>query len=139
MKKVCIAFSEDEYSFIHSKANLLGFSIPKLIEYAATLYVGVPRTETANIAEIQKKIIGFIKDFEGESFFCATPFQEDWSKMTTSAKRTAAAQMKKLVDEGLIVKINPNDKSHKASIYKKINQLGGNNDYSTTKLGCIHD
>lgn len=36
-----------------------------------------------------------------------------------SEKRTAAAQIRKLVDTGVIAKVNPDTKSHRATAYKK--------------------
>lgn len=51
-------------------------------------------------------------------FICSDPF-DNWESMTMSEKRTAAAQIRKLVDTGLIEKVNPDTKSHRATVYKK--------------------
>lgn len=119
VKKVFCSFSDEEYAVVEKKATGLGMSIPKFVEYATTLFVDMPRTETPNLAEIQSAIDKFIEDFDGETFICSTPF-DNWAQMTTSAKRTAAAQMKKLVDDGTIEKADPASKSHKATVYKKV-------------------
>lgn len=117
-KKVFCNFDEEEYAAIEEMARKIGMSIPKTVEHAATLYVDMKRTSSPKISEIRKTIESFLVDFNGDSFICSTPF-EDWAKMTTSAKRTAASVMKSLLDEGRIVKVDPGNKSHKATVYRK--------------------
>ena len=118
MKRVFCSFTDDEYTEVEKKAKELGMSISKLVEYATALYVDMPRTQTPNIHNIQKKIYDYLSRDDVDTFICSTPF-DDWAEMTTSAKRTAAAQMRKLVDDGVIEKVNPNSKSHKPIVYRR--------------------
>lgn len=122
MKRVFCSLTDNEYTAVEKKAKELGMSIPKLVEYAAALYVDMPRTRTPNLYDIQKRIKDYLSGDDVDTFICSTPF-EDWAEMTTSAKRTAAAQIKKLVDDGEIEKVDPTSKSHKATVYKKIRKL----------------
>lgn len=120
-KKVFCNFDEKEYAAIEKKASEIGMSIAKTVEYAATLYVDMKRTSSPKVSEIRKTIESFLDDFNGKSFICSTPFK-DWAKMTTSAKRTAASVMKSLLDEGRIEKVDPVNKSHKPTVYRKSNK-----------------
>lgn len=119
MNRVFCSFTDDEYIAVEKKAKEFGMSIPKLVEYATALYVDMPRTQTPNLQNIQKKINDYLSGDDVDTFICSTPF-EDWAEMTTSAKRTAAAQIKKLIDDGEIEKVDPTSKSHKATVYRKI-------------------
>ena len=123
MKKVYCAFDDKEYIKLTTEAEKLGFSVSKLVEYAAMIYVDMPRKDVTSLAEIQSKIYSFLQSFVGDSFICATPFGTEWSQMSTSAKRTAAAQFKRLEKEGVIEKIQSESKHHEASRYKKRNVL----------------
>ena len=69
--------------------------------------------------EIRKKIEKYLEKVKDETFICSTPFGSEWSRMTTSAKRTATSQMKILVDEGKIEKVQSTSKAHQATVYKK--------------------
>ena len=122
MKKVYCSFENEEYERLTEEAQKLGLSISKLVEYAAMLYVDMPRKDDISLADIQMKIESFLAEFTGESFICATPFGSEWAQMTTSAKRTAAAQMKKKEEAGEIKKIEPSTRHHTVSRYKKIDE-----------------
>lgn len=115
MHRAFCSFNDDEYEALEAKAKKLGMSTSKLIEYATTLFLDMPRTETPNVKEIRKKIEKYLEKVKDETFICSTPFGPEWAKMTTSAKRTAASQMKMLVDEGKIEKIQSTSKAHQAS------------------------
>ena len=119
MKRVFCSFTENEYTEIEKKSKELGMSVAKLVEYATALYVDMPRTQITNLHDIMKKIDDYLSRDDVDTFICSTPF-DNWAEMTTSAKRTAATQMRKLVDDGVIEKVDPASKSHKASIYKKV-------------------
>lgn len=93
-------------------------SIPKLVEYATTIYVNSPRKQVTNLQNIQERIQNFIAQENVNEFMCSDPF-DNWEYMTMSEKRTAAAQIRKLVDTGVIEKVNPDTKSHRATVYKK--------------------
>ena len=49
MSRVFCGFSDTEYEKIHNKAKELGMSIPKLVEYATTIYVNSPRKQVRNL------------------------------------------------------------------------------------------
>ena len=119
MHRVFCGFSDEEYVILEKKAREIGMSTSKLIEYAATLFLEIPRTETPNVKEIQEKIREYLDKITDETFICAAPFGTEWARMTTSAKRTAASQMKKLVNEGVIEKLPHSSKAHQVSVYKK--------------------
>ena len=89
MHRAFCSFNDDEYEALEAKAKKLS-SQPILSQK--------------------------VKD---ETFICSTPFGSEWARMTTSAKRTAASQMKLLVDEGKIEKIQSTSKAHQATVYKK--------------------
>lgn len=119
MKRVFCSFTEDEYIEMEKKSKELGMSVAKLVEYATALYVDMPRTQIPNLHDIKKKIDDFLSRDDVDTFICSTPF-DNWPEMTTSSKRTAATQMRKLVDDGVIEKVDPASKSHKAAIYRKV-------------------
>lgn len=119
MHRAFCSFNDDEYKALEAKAKKLGMSTSKLIEYATTLFLDMPRTETPNVKEIRKKIEKYLEKVKDETFICSTPFGPEWARMTTSAKRTAASQMKILVDEGIIEKVQSTSKAHQATVYKK--------------------
>ena len=56
MHRAFCSFNDDEYKALGAKAKKLGMSTSKLIEYATTLFLDMPRTETTNVKEIRKKI-----------------------------------------------------------------------------------
>ena len=118
--KVYCDFTQDEFKQLESKANELGYSVKGLVEYAAMLYVDMPRSIQTNVTEIQDTIDDFIATFTGDSFICSTPFATEWVKMTTSAKRTAAAILRKKEKAGVIEKLPSISKHHEISRYKKI-------------------
>lgn len=118
MNRVFCGFSDTEYKKIQNKAKELGMSIPKLVEYATTIYVNSPRKQVTNLQNIQERIQNFIVQENVNEFICSDPF-DNWEYMTMSEKRTAAAQIRKLVDTGVIEKVNPDTKSHRATVYKK--------------------
>lgn len=118
MNRVFCGFSDAEYEKIQNKAKELGMSIPKLVEYATTIYVNSPRKQVTNLQNIQERIQNFIVQENVNEFICSDPF-DNWEYMTMSEKRTAAAQIRKLVDTGVIEKVNPDTKSHRATVYKK--------------------
>lgn len=120
MHRAFCSFNDDEFKALETKAKKLGMSKSKLIEYATTLFLDMPRTETPNVKDIRKKIEKYLEKTKDETFICSTPFGTEWAKMTTSAKRTAASQMKMLVDEGVIEKVHFTTKAHQASVYKKV-------------------
>ena len=119
MKKVYCDFSQDEFEQLESRAKELGYSVKGLVEYAAMLYVDMPRSIPTNVTVIQNTIDNFIQTFIGDSFICSTPFGTDWAKMTTSAKRTAAAILSKKEKAGAIVKLPSTSKHHEVTRYKK--------------------
>lgn len=118
MNRVFCGFSDTEYEKIQNKAKELGMSIPKLVEYATTIYVDLPRKQVTNLQNIQDIIQNFIAQEDVDEFICSDPF-DNWRNMTMSEKRTAAAQIRKLVDIGVIAKVDSKTKSHRATIYKK--------------------
>ncbi|MFR6396029.1 MAG: hypothetical protein ACLUR5_01670 [Eubacterium ventriosum] len=118
MNRVFCGFSDTEYEKIQNKAKELGMSIPKLVEYATTIYVDLPRKQVTNLQNIQDIIQNFIAQEDVDEFICSDPF-DNWENMTMSEKRTAAAQIRKLVDIGVIAKVDSKTKSHRATIYKK--------------------
>ena len=119
MHRAFCSFNDDEYKAIEAKAKELGMRTSKLIEYATTLFLDMPRTDTPNVEDIRKKIEKYLEKAKDETFICATPFGTEWTRMTISAKRTAASQMKILVDEGVIEKVHFVTKAHQATVYKK--------------------
>ena len=118
MNRVFCGFSDTEYEKIQNKAKELGMSIPKLVEYATTIYVDLPRKQVTNLQNIQDIIQNFIAQVDLDEFICSDTF-DNWENMTMSEKRTAAAQIRKLVDIGVIAKVDSKTKSHRATIYKK--------------------
>lgn len=118
--RVFASFNDEEFSLIKQRATEQGLSISKLVEYAVTLYIDMPRTATTSLSEIKSKISDYLSRDDVETFICSTPFAENWAKMTLSDKRTAAAQIRKLVDDGVIEKVDPKSKSHRATVYRKI-------------------
>lgn len=118
MNRVFCGFSDTEYEKIQNKAKELGMSIPKLVEYATTIYVDLPRKQVTNLQNIQDIIRNFIAQEDVNEFICSDPF-DNWGNMTISEKRTAAAQIRKLVDTGVIAKVKSKTKSHRATVYKK--------------------
>ena len=56
MHRAFCSFNDDEYEALEAKAKKLGMSTSKLIEYATTLFLDMPRSETPNVKEIRKKI-----------------------------------------------------------------------------------
>lgn len=121
MHRAFCSFNDSEYEALEKRAHALGMSTSKLIEYAVLIYLDLPRTEMPNLSEIQARIESYLSNLnDGDSFICSSPFGSDWAKMTTSAKRTAASQIRLLVDKGLLEKIPPATKSHQATIYKKV-------------------
>lgn len=119
MHRAFCSFNDDECKALEAKAKELGMSTSKLIEYATTIFLDMPRSETPNVNEIRKKIEKYLKKAKDETFICSTPFGTEWARMTTSAKRTAASQMKLLVEKGVIEKIQSTSKAHQATVYKK--------------------
>ena len=119
MHRAFCSFNDDEYKALEAKAKELGMSRSKLIEYATTIFLDMPRSETPNVNEIRKKIEKYLKKAKNETFICSTPFGTEWARMTTSAKRTAASQMKLLVEKGVIEKVQSTSKAHQATVYKK--------------------
>ena len=118
MNRVFCGFSDTEYEKIQNKAKELGMSIPKLVEYATTIYVDLPRKQVTNLQNIQDIIQNFTAQEDVNEFICSAPF-DNWGNMTISEKRTAAAQIRKLVDTGVIAKVKSKTKSHLATVYKK--------------------
>ncbi len=86
MHRAFCSFNDDEYKALEAKAKKLGMSTSKLIEYATTLFLDMPRTETPNVKEIRKKIEKYLEKVKDETFICSTPFGPEWARMTTSAK-----------------------------------------------------
>ena len=119
MNRAFCSFNDDEYKALEAQAQELGMSTSKLIEYATTIFLDMPRSETPNVNEIRKKIEKYLKKAKDETFICSTPFGTEWARMTTSAKRTAASQMKLLVEKGVIEKVQSTSKAHQATVYKK--------------------
>ena len=120
-KNVYCKFSESEFFCLNSQAVELGFgSVSKLVEYAATLYVDMPRKELTDSKYIERKIRTFVDNFEGKTFICSAPFGTEWATMSTSAKRTAAAQLKKMERENIVEVEECSSKHHQAKKYRKV-------------------
>ena len=66
MHRAFCSFNDDEYEALEAKAKKLGMSTSKLIEYATTLFLDMPRTETPNVKEIRKKIEKYLEKVKDE-------------------------------------------------------------------------
>ncbi len=118
--RVFASFNDEEYAKVAEEAKRVGMSVSKFVEYATTLHIDMPRTGTPDVNQMKERIERYLERKDVDTFICSTPFADDWATMTTSAKRTAASQMRKLIDEGVIAKVEPKSKSHRATVYKKL-------------------
>ena len=71
MHRAFCSFNDDEYEALEAKAKKLGMSTSKLIEYATTLFLDMPRSETPNVKEIRKKIEKYLEKVKDETFICS--------------------------------------------------------------------
>ena len=85
MNRIFCGFCDTEYEKIQNKAKELGMSIPKLVEYATTIYVNSPRKHVTNLQNIQERIQNFIAQENVNEFICSDPF-DNWEYMTISEK-----------------------------------------------------
>ena len=65
MHRAFCSFNDDEYEALEEKAKKLGMSTSNLIEYATTLFLDMPRSETPNVKEIRKKIEKYLEKGKG--------------------------------------------------------------------------